>query len=266
MRTVIISDLDGTLLDPLTYSFERALPVVNRLKERAVPLIFCSSKTRSEIEYYRERLGNSDPFISENGGGLFIPEQYFPFALDAKKHDHYLTISVGRPYPEVRSVFSSLREKMNAKVRGFGDMTPSEIAALTSLPFSEAVLASKREFDEPFIFESAENQDGFLGALEGAGLKWTKGTFYHATGDNDKGMAAEILKRYFREAFGMVHTIGLGDSLNDLPLLRAVDVPVLVKKKDGKYERGMDVPGLILARGIGPEGWVWALESVLRDI
>ena len=61
-------------------------------------------------------------------------------------------------------------------------------------------------------------------------------------------------------------TIALGDSLNDLPLLQEADYPVLVQKKDGSYESGMDIPGLIRAEGIGPEGWknsILALRSKL---
>jgi len=36
---------------------------------------------RKEIEYYRKKLDNNHPFISENGGGIFIPKGYFPFDL-----------------------------------------------------------------------------------------------------------------------------------------------------------------------------------------
>lgn len=78
-KLIIISDLDGTFLNPLTYSFEKALPVVNLLMEKGITLILCSIKTSSEIELYREGLSNSDLFISENGGGIFIPQRYFPF-------------------------------------------------------------------------------------------------------------------------------------------------------------------------------------------
>lgn len=264
-RPIVISDLDGTLLDPLTYSFGEALPAVDYLKRTGIPLILCSSKTRSEIELYRERLGNTDPFISENGGGIFIPERYFPFDTVGEQRSRYTVITLGKPYAGIRKVFSRLREQTMAKVRGFGDMTSSEVAAITGLPLSEAVLALNREFDEPFVFEEEKNREMFLSAIMAAGLSWTKGSIYHALGDNDKGKAVGVLKGFFKKAFGPVRTIGIGDSMNDLPMLRAVDCPVLVQKKGGGYEKGIEVPGLILAQGAGPEGWVSGLESVLRD-
>lgn len=76
-RIIIITDLDGTLLHPKTYSFEKAMPALRLIKEMGIPLVFCSSKTRTEVEVWRQRLENSHPFISENGGGIFIPDGYF---------------------------------------------------------------------------------------------------------------------------------------------------------------------------------------------
>jgi len=49
-KPVFFSDLDGTLLDARTYSFDAALPALGILRARRVPLVVCSSKTRTEIE------------------------------------------------------------------------------------------------------------------------------------------------------------------------------------------------------------------------
>lgn len=66
IQTIIITGLDGTLLYPKTYSFEAARPALNLIRERDIPFILCSSKTRGEIELYRKWLENRHPFISEN--------------------------------------------------------------------------------------------------------------------------------------------------------------------------------------------------------
>lgn len=76
-RIIIFTDLDGTLLHPNIYSFAKARPALNLIKEEGIPLVLCSSKTRAEMEVYRERLGNNHPFVSENGGGIFIPKDCF---------------------------------------------------------------------------------------------------------------------------------------------------------------------------------------------
>ena len=75
-KVVLFSDLDGTLLDHETYSFQDASEALELIKTKGIPLVLCTSKTREEIQHYRNLLDNRYPFISENGGGIFIPKNY----------------------------------------------------------------------------------------------------------------------------------------------------------------------------------------------
>jgi hydroxypyruvate reductase len=70
-----------------------------------------------------------------------------------------------------------------------------------------------------------------------------------------------LLKALYEKQGGAVECIGLGDSLNDLPLLRSVDVPVLVMHDDGSHDARIDIEGMAKTRLPGPAGWN---ESVLR--
>ena len=72
---VIFTDLDGTLLDHETYGWKEAKPALNLCKALKVPLILVSSKTRAEMNLLRHELELTSPFISENGGGIFFPEE-----------------------------------------------------------------------------------------------------------------------------------------------------------------------------------------------
>ena len=74
---LIFTDLDGTLLEHRTYSFEAARPALQKIQEKHIPLIFSTSKTRAEIEYWQKTINIYHPFISENGGGIYIPNNYF---------------------------------------------------------------------------------------------------------------------------------------------------------------------------------------------
>jgi len=262
-RLVIFTDLDGTLLHPKTYSYADALPALDLVRERNIPLVVCSSKTRAEIEVYRNRLRNGDPFIVENGGGIFIPEGCFPFPIEGKAHNGYQLISLGMPYGEIRKQFTALRERLGTQARGFGDMTPEEIAALTGLSREEAVLAKQRDFDEPFIFEG-DPDERFLQAIEGAGLSWTQGRYFHLMGNHHKGKAVNILKALFERIYTTVMTLGLGDSLNDLPFLLAVDKPVLICREDGSHDPRINIPGLYRTTGIGPAGWNEAVLQLVK--
>ena len=81
-------------------------------------------------------------------------------------------------------------------------------------------------------------------------------------GDNDKGRAVTHLAEIVRHEFGDVTTIGLGDGLNDLPMLESVDIPVLVQKPDGTYEQTeIEVRR---AEGVGPIGWNRIVMEILE--
>ncbi len=263
MKIVIFTDLDGSLLHSKTYSFEEAMPALEVIRQESIPLVLCSSKTRAEIEVYRKRLDNRDPFIVENGGALFVPAGYFPFPTGSAQRDKYSISAFGRPYAEIRKEFTNLRDSLHIPVKGFGDMTAEEIAAWTGLPREEASLAGRREFGEPFFFTQGADER-FLKAVEDKGLHWTQGKLYFLMGDHSKGTAVHLLKQWYEGAQGTVITIGLGDGLNDLPLLREVDHPVLIRREDGKFDPRINVPGLYRTEGIGPAGWNEAVLKLLK--
>jgi len=260
-KTIIFTDLDGTLLDLVRYSFEDALPALDLIQAHGIPLILCSSKTRSEIAGYRQRMDNDHPFISENGGGIFIPQGYFSVPVEgAQILGDYQLITFGLPHAEIRQRFIALREQLGASVRGFTDMAVEEVAALTRLEPDEADLAKQRDFEEPFVFDGAPDE-GFLQAIEDAGLTWTQGRVFHIMGRHDKGRAVRFLKALYEREYGTVTTIGLGDSFNDLPMLQSVDLPILVQREDGSYDARIEIAGLLKTQSPGPLGWN---ETVLQ--
>ncbi|MFC1979288.1 HAD hydrolase family protein [Chloroflexota bacterium] len=93
MKDIVFTDLDGSLLDASTYSYTEALDALNLLRNKQIPLIFCSAKTRFEQEVYRKAMAITAPFIVENEGAIFISEDYFPFAFHHDKTvDNYMVI------------------------------------------------------------------------------------------------------------------------------------------------------------------------------
>ena len=146
---LVFSDLDGTLLDLKDYSFDEAKRGLSLLEREGVPLVLVSSKTRAEIELWRKRFSNSHPFISENGGGIFIPKDYFLWTVGGWEEERgYCLRRLGINYPELRGAVERIRSK-GVRVRGFGDMEPEEVAELTGLSLFEAKLAKEREFRNP---------------------------------------------------------------------------------------------------------------------
>ncbi|MGB9765195.1 MAG: HAD-IIB family hydrolase [Candidatus Saccharicenans sp.] len=322
-KLVIFTDVDATLLDHKTYSFQAAKPALKRLKKLGIPVILTTSKTGTETEVISKKLRLNHPFIVENGGAVFIPEEYFPpsyfktLGLHPIKKNGYQIIQLGLPYKMLRKVFKLIKEKTPARLVGFGDLEAEQIAILTGLEKREAVLASRREFDEPFLVEDslaiqmveakkikpvkatariasldqgqksqalfrrgerlikeekwkpAKNLREIIKRLQKEakkfGLKITEGgRFYHLTGDNDKGKAVCLLLKLYRLRFGSVVSLGLGDSANDWPMLKAVNYPVLVARPDGSYlELTRRQKNIYQTREPGPRGWAEALEYFL---
>jgi mannosyl-3-phosphoglycerate phosphatase len=262
---LVFTDLDGTLLDHETYSFERALPAIKTLKENNIPLIFCTSKTRAEIEIVRSQLQNDHPFVSENGGAFFIPKGYFSQKFNFTREDSdYLIVELGTPYPKLREVIKKMRSLTQGKVKGFGDLSSQEVAHLCGFSLDQAKLARKREYDEPFVLQDEVFKEKILEIARRSKLNITRGgRFYHLLGQNDKGKAILMLKNIYREKSEKLKTIALGDSSNDLPMLKAVDYPILVKKSDGSYDPSVKLDNIILASGPGPIGWHDALLELL---
>ena len=261
-NTIIITDLDGTLLDAAAYSFDAALPALGQLRARDIPLILCSSKTRAEMAVIRRQLHNNHPFVTENGGGIFIPHGYFSSLPDAVESGSYRLIALGTPYAEIRHHFIRLRDELGIAVRGFADMTVDEVAGLTGLSRDAARLARQRDFDEPFVFEGAPDER-FLRAIEASGLSWTEGRIFHIMGRHDKGRAVSLLQSLYEKKLGRIESIGLGDSLNDLQMLQAVDHPVLVRHEDGSHDARIAVANLLKTRLPGPSGWNEAVLQLL---
>ncbi len=264
MKRVIFTDLDGTLLDSETYSYRKSLAAINRLMKNEIPVIFCSAKTRAEQEVYRHELGLFHPFVAENGGAIFVPQAYFPFPFGHHRTvDDLLTIELAIPRRRVRRLLAEIGKQNDFCFKGFGDMSAAEVAEITGLNLKSARLAQQREYDEPVVFDSSgKDASEFLAKLGEAGLNWSHaGRLYHVMGGGGKGKAVEILAGLYRRMWGDIRTVGLGNGLNDLPMLSQVDVPILVQKRDHSWE-DMNLPRLRKVQGVGPEGWSRAIAEV----
>lgn len=269
-KLVIFTDLDGTLLDRNTYSFEPALPALNFIRQKGVPLILSSSKTRAEIEVYREKLDNDHPFIAENGGAVFIPMDYFSFLHPYDRElDGYFVLELGTSHPQIIEVLESIKKETGIPITGFSDLTEEEIRSLSGLSLAKAGLAKRREYDEPFLVDGGEKEiETVKGKIREKGMNYTwGGKFHHILGENDKGKAIGILKELYETQFSSIFSVGIGDSLNDLPMLLLVDYPILLKEKgDLLPETFSPTQNVRVINGGGPEAWNEVILNVVKEL
>lgn len=249
---LVVTDLDGSLLDA-TYSAAAAEPALRALRDRGIPLVLCSSKTRAEVAPISRALGLSHPFIVENGGAIVFPR--------ARGDNEVLLLGI--PRAQLTRALQELARRTECRVRGFADFTSWGLSRLTGLDGPSAERALDREFDEPFLVESGD-VDRLARVAEAGGLRVTRGgRFFHLTGPHDKatGLRA-LLERYERQGMRF-STVGLGDSQGDLPLLRAVDWPIVIPGPEGDALANA-LPGAERAPAAGPSGWNAAVLAVLE--
>ena len=266
-QLVIFTDLDGTLLDHDSYSWEDAKPALAPLKASGTPWVLCTSKSRTEVEPLRDALGHRHPVIVENGGAILIPRDYFAVPLPPHHAiEGFDVIELGAPYASLRRTLGDIARDTGIPIRGYGDLTAGEIAALTGLPLEAAARAKIRGYDEPFVVDGTPaDRQRVLELISAKGFRWTRGgRFHHLTGRHDKGRAVGILADLYRREHGPIVTVGIGDSYNDLPMLDAVDRPILVRRPDGGYDPDVALAGLVFADGIGPAGWNAAITALLN--
>jgi mannosyl-3-phosphoglycerate phosphatase len=269
---VVFSDLDGTLLDHHTYDASAALDAVHLLSEQKIPLVFCSSRTRAEIQLIQQTLGINHPFICENGGALYIPDGYFGVELtEARRIPGYSIVEYGRPYGEVVDALKRAANRLAIDIVGFNDMSVLDVARECQLPLLQARLAKLREYDEPFrIVNSSPGARARLSrALSAVRLGWIDGgRFEHAGALVDKGIAVKCLTALFERAYGPCLTVGLGDAPSDVSLLNQVDLPIVVRRDDERVARDLlsSVRAASLTDAPGPAGWSQAVRAIVDDV
>ncbi|MEQ8290097.1 MAG: HAD-IIB family hydrolase [Gammaproteobacteria bacterium] len=254
---VVITDLDGTLLDHDTYQYDAAIPALQELTSRHIPLILNSSKTAAEMKLLRDRLGNQHPFVVENGAGIYLP-----------KGDDYKKVSFGMDRQAILSVIHQLRSKGQASFTGFADFTIDDIMQKTGLDREQARLASERDFTEPVLWKGEpEKLEIFKQALAEHGMTAVQGgRFISISGKVDKGQALRWLRDYYQEQYQQMPVIvALGDSDNDRPMLENADYAIVVRSP-------VHEPPLVnnknvrVTESVGPRGWNDSLLSLLHEI
>jgi mannosyl-3-phosphoglycerate phosphatase len=267
MHLAVFTDLDGSLLDHHTYSFENARPALRCLCEQRIPLVFVTSKTRPEVEMLQATMGIREPFIVENGAAIFFPDRYRGWRIDAGfRQPPYTVVQLGAAYPEIRRFFQRVKPGFN--LQGFGDLSAEDIERLTGLSPEQAALARQREFTEPFLMEDDAGMIDLQQIAEASGFKITRGgRFYHLMGSGqDKGIAlGQAISLFLRNTRQRLLTVGLGDGANDVGMLESVDIPILIPHPDGSYEK-LDAPNMRRARHPGSYGWNETILDVLKTI
>lgn len=268
-KLVIFTDLDGTLLDHHSYSYQAALPGLELCQQYHYPVIPTTSKTRAEVNPLRHELGLNSPFIVENGAAIYIPQDFFPTAPpDCQWQNGYWvkTFGVGRAH--WLDILASMQPKWANYFNHFAQMSTKEIMACTGLHEQQAVLAAQREFAEPVLWlGDPQLQTQFISELKAHGASPIQGTrFIHVCAQVNKGQALTWLMHVFKQQFPQDSTssVALGDGQNDIDMLAIADIPVRIKSPVQAFPQVNSAQTLIDTSAYGPAGWTEALTNIIN--
>ena len=256
---VVFTDPDGTLLDHRAHPCIPSCEAFRVLADHQVPLVLCSSRTRAECEIIQQEFHFRHPFISENGGAVYLPRGYFSSSSDPADMSGYDVIPFGGPHQHVVEILRQTAEGQAIEVRGFNGMSVQEVADECGVTLAEARLAQLREYGEPFRILSSDPavHSRLIGALRRAGLRCVNGRgVHHVSFGADVRRSVHALASLYRQRFGRVLTVGVSGGLTDPSLLREVDIPIVVLDSEVDSARVLRrLPNARVTSASGSAGW-----------
>lgn len=219
----------------------------------------------------RKAMGNSHPFIVENGAAVCIPRGYFP-ELDMPVCEYdgeaFHQVLLTTDYQTLRKQVTQW-QNAGYSIVGFGDMTAAEVSAHTGLSLTQAHQAKQRSGTEPMLWRGDDPQwQSLQQQAKKNNLRLVKGgRFWHLMGHFDKADGVNWLRPWFEKQAGghSLFTVALGDSPNDREMLATADVGIVIPVPDSQ---SLTVPGahrLLTAPFPGPRGWQQALLPLLTE-
>lgn len=267
-KTLIFTDLDGTLLDHHTYLATDAFAMLNYLDKQTIPVIANTSKTREEVEKLRQQLKLESPFIVENGAAVYIPIGYFSKQpSDTATEGDYWVKSFCPTREHWLALLNEHASEYQKDYKGFSQMLVHELAKLTDLPLGCAAMAKNRQYSEPLNWLSTqERKSDFIEKMSALGANILQGgRFLHVSGFCDKGQAQQWLAAQYEEINNTaVKTISLGDSGNDSAMLESADIAVQIRSPIQAFPKLTRKSNLYQSDEYGPKGWTECLTKILN--
>jgi mannosyl-3-phosphoglycerate phosphatase len=267
-RIVLFTDPD-TLKLATSPAAARTNGNLSALEDEGIAVVLCGNETRSELELIQSDWGLLHPFISENGGGLFIRHGYFRdqprVGRDAPT---YHVVDFGKPYHVVADALRQVAGTLALDIVGFSGLSIQDVARRLGLSLSRARLAKLREYDEPFHLADADPAtfSRLCHALRRVGVRcFSHDGFHHATGVADRAQSIQMLTSLYRQASGGgLLTVGLAREPSETCLLRAVDIPIVVHDAVDAGRLGRKVPTAHFVSARASRGWRDAILQLVE--
>jgi predicted mannosyl-3-phosphoglycerate phosphatase (HAD superfamily) len=130
------------------------------LEHASIPMVWTTSRSRLQMDEALRKLGHRHPFITEDGCGAYIPEGYYNLRSEkVVRFGRFTCIPVADMLPAATEALELVSEESGVPVVALKSLSPRELAQNVGLPEREAELTRQRDFDAPFFFAGATDED-----------------------------------------------------------------------------------------------------------
>ena len=248
----ILTDLDGTLLEPDGSLRDEARRAVAALGRMGVPICPVTSKTPAELGVILADLGTRSPAGFENGAGVRLADgalELLPAAV---------------PVPVLRQIAAELQRASGVPLRTIDELDDRELGELTGLRGQALQRARQRSATMPLVV--APGHDAALEAAlpDEPRVRLVRGNrFLHLQGVHDK---ADVVARILEILAVAGATVACGDAPNDIGLLATATVRVIVPGRAGPHPALLArFADAVVAPAPHGRGWARALLALAGE-
>lgn len=265
---LIFTDLDGTFLSNDDFSFGDNIKLTKKLISLGHFVIVNSSKTFAEIHDLLSRNDLLLPIICETGGGIYLPKEGLN-VIDQAAYDNYTKLFEAPRISEIQEQLTKILSEFENDFDFFDDLEEKNQQKLSNLRGDGLILASKRVFTKLIVWRN--NQERLMKLtkkLKNNNLNLVKGArFCHLCSNFTKGKSMNYLVSYYRKLYSQqsFNTIALGDSSNDIDMLKQADLSCIVNSMGNKTICDEEIfSKSIKSTSPAPNGWKECIREIIN--
>ncbi len=250
--SIVFTDLDGTLLELDGRICHEAQKILRQVRAAGIPVCPLSSKTAAELVPLLHNLGLRSLAAFENGAGILFP------GGSSQLFDRAVPVSV------LSDIAANLRRETGVPLRTLFELSDQELREITGLPSENLPDVRKRSATVPLLVDPVWDATLAEALPSDRDVSLVRGNrFLQLQGRHDKGTAVNRMLTAVTRPPGVV--VACGDSPNDIPMLAAAELPVVIPSADGPHASLVEqFPGALVAPFPHGRGWAATLSFLLN--
>ncbi len=249
--TLLVLNFDMFGLD--NASLEQLAFTLSPLKSKEIPLLLYSERTYEEMLWLCEQLAIYQPFITESGSALYVPQKYLKLELEGfTNKGEYNELIFGTTTATIENITEKL-----AKVTGLSTLkndivTPLDLADYWDIDMDEAERIMARTFSQ-MIVKTEDTQplnDIFKMLVEQQGLGIIETDKTYILGYFSYEKAIDFWIAFLKSKFENLQIIAVSDTANDTAIFEICSETFLLKKDNAWQPIYVDDFNLINGSGI----------------